>query len=263
MNFRRRDPKQRFARAWKPSTLLQCYGFARELPSTRFRSKGSLGPGGRRRYYDGGVSLGNFRRRGSEAKVRSGLKAVDANTGFASVGPSTLFQLSLETGVRPLPLMESKRFRSTWMGGRREDTPLYERRQTPQPPSINSNNTKNKKYDIERYTIRKRPLHETQQKQYHHHHHHYHHQQHQRPSNKQHTNNNVFDVLMREKDDGQYDLERGFLRATSWHVSPLQILCYHNTCTIYYINSNTISQATLDTRVVTPNTCTDAVYYRY
>ena len=37
---------------------------------------------------------------------------------------------------------------------------------------------------------------------------------------------------MREKDDGQYDLERGFLRATSWHVSPLQI-CYHNTCTIY------------------------------
>ena len=50
-NFRRRDPKQRFARAWKPSTLLQCYGFARELPSTRFRSKGSLGPGGRRRYY--------------------------------------------------------------------------------------------------------------------------------------------------------------------------------------------------------------------
>ena len=30
---------------------------------------------------------------------------------------------------------------------------------------------------------------------------------------------------MREKDDGQYDLERGFLRATSWHVSPLQI-CY-------------------------------------
>ena len=136
-HFRRRDPKQRFPRAWKPSTLLQCYGFARELPSTRFRSKASLGPGGRRRYYDGGVSLGNFRRRGSEAKVRSGLKAVDANTGFASVRPSTLFQLSLETGVRPLPLMVSKRFRSTW-------TPLYERRQTPQPPSINSNNTKNK-----------------------------------------------------------------------------------------------------------------------
>ena len=151
--------------------------------------------------------------------VRSGLKAVDANTGFASIRPSTL------------PLMVSKRFRSTWMGGRREDTPLYERRQTPQPPSINSNNTKTKSYDIERYTTRKRPLHETQQKQYHHHHH-YHHQQHQRPSNKQHTNNNVFDVLMREKDDGQYDLERGFLRATSWHVSPLQI-CYHNTCTIY------------------------------
>ena len=31
-----------------------------------------------------GVSLGNFRRRGSEAKVRSGLKRVSANTGFAS-----------------------------------------------------------------------------------------------------------------------------------------------------------------------------------
>ena len=158
--------------------LLRCHGFAREFPSTLIPSQGSLkpeafnattmlrfrsgtsvdaiqsrgslgpgsslGPGGRRRYYAGGVSLGNFRRRGSEAKVRSGLKAVDANTGFASVRPSTLFQLSLETGVRPLPLMVSKRFRSTWMGGRREDTPLYERRRTPQPPSINSNNTKNK-----------------------------------------------------------------------------------------------------------------------
>ena len=228
-------PKQRFARAWRPSTLLRWWGFARELPST-----------------------------GSEAKVRSGLKAVDANTGFASVRPSTLFQLSLETGVRPLPLMVSKRFRSTWMGGRREDTPLYERRQTPQPPSINSNNTKNK-------IIRYRKIYDPEND---------HCTKHNKnnttttttttttisntrdPSNKQHTNNNVFDVLMREKDDGQYDLERGFLRATSWHVSPLQI-CYHNTCTIYYINSNTISQATLDTRVVTPNTCTDAVYYRY
>ena len=193
--------------------LLRCHGFAREFPSTlipsqgslkpeafnattmlRFRSgtsvdairsRGSLGPGSRRRYYNATVSLGNFRRRGSEAKVRSGLKAVDANTGFASVRPSTLFQLSLETGVRPLPLMVSKRFRSTWTGGRREDTPLYERRQTPQPPSINSNNTKNK-------IIRYRKIY----------------------------------------DPGQYDLERGFLRATSWHVPPLQI-CYHNTCTIY------------------------------
>ena len=166
------DSQPRFAQTVQPSMLLRCHDFAREFPSTlipsqgslkpeafnattmlRFRSgtsvdairnRGSLGPGSRRRYYNATVSLGNFRRRGSEAKVRSGLKAVGANAGFACVRPSTLFQLSLETGVRPLPLMVSKRFRSTWMGGRREDTPLYLRRQTPQPPSINSNNTKNK-----------------------------------------------------------------------------------------------------------------------
>ena len=42
-------PKQRFARAWRPSTLLRWWGFARELPSTRFRSKGSLRPESRRR----------------------------------------------------------------------------------------------------------------------------------------------------------------------------------------------------------------------
>ena len=42
-------PKQRFARAWRPSTLLRWWGFARELPSTRFRSKGSLRPASRRR----------------------------------------------------------------------------------------------------------------------------------------------------------------------------------------------------------------------
>ena len=42
-------PKQRFARAWRPSTLLRWRGFARELPSTRFRSKGSLRPESRRR----------------------------------------------------------------------------------------------------------------------------------------------------------------------------------------------------------------------
>ena len=50
------------------------------------RSRGSLGPGSRRRYYNATVSLGNFRRRGSEAKVRSGLEAVDATTmvGFRS-----------------------------------------------------------------------------------------------------------------------------------------------------------------------------------
>ena len=50
------------------------------------RSRGSIGPGSRRRYYNATVSLGNFRRRGSEAKVRSGLEAVDATTmvGFRS-----------------------------------------------------------------------------------------------------------------------------------------------------------------------------------
>ena len=42
-------PKQRFARAWRPSTLLRWQGFARELPSTRFRSLGSLRPESRRR----------------------------------------------------------------------------------------------------------------------------------------------------------------------------------------------------------------------
>ena len=61
-------------------TLLRCHGFAREFPSTRFRSRGSLRPDSRRRYYNATVSLGNFRRRGSEAEVRSGLKAVDATT---------------------------------------------------------------------------------------------------------------------------------------------------------------------------------------
>lgn len=68
---------------------------------------------------------------------------------------------------------------------------------------------------------------------------------------------------MSQKDDSRYDLERGFnfLRATACHVSPLQI-CYHNT-PLKNINSNTISQATFDTRVVTVNTSTDAVNYRY
>ena len=87
-----------------------------------------------------GVSLRNFRRRGSEAKVRSGLKRVSANTGFASA-ISTFARNWSSTAI---PLMVFKRFRSTWLGGRRADTPLYERQQTPQPPPINSNNTKNK-----------------------------------------------------------------------------------------------------------------------
>ena len=108
------DSQPRFAQTVQPSMLLRCHGFAREFPSTlipsqgslkpeafnattmlRFRSgtsvdairsRGSLGPGSRRRYYNATVSLGNFRRRGSEAKVRSGLEAVDATTmvGFRS-----------------------------------------------------------------------------------------------------------------------------------------------------------------------------------
>ena len=146
-----------FAQTSKPSTLLQCYG------------TGSLGPGGRRRYHDGRVSLRKFRRRSSKAKVRSGMEAVDATTGFASGMLSTLFQLALGTGVGPLPVMVYKRFRSERQGGRRKDAPLYEQRQTPQPPSTKTTQ-KTKSYDIKRYTTRKRPLQETQQKQYHLHH---------------------------------------------------------------------------------------------
>ena len=73
-------PQQGFARAWRPSTLLQCHSFARENPSTLFRSKGSLGHGGRRRYFNATVSLGKIRRRCSAANVRSGMEAVDATS---------------------------------------------------------------------------------------------------------------------------------------------------------------------------------------
>ena len=58
-------PQQRFAQTHKPSTLLQCHGFARVLPSTRFRSNSSLG---------------KFHRRDSAAQVRSDTKAVDATS---------------------------------------------------------------------------------------------------------------------------------------------------------------------------------------
>ena len=199
---------------WFPATVRSdCPGFdATTMP--RFRSRISIDAYSQprfaqtwslQRYYNATVSLRNFRRRDPKQRLARAWR------------PSTLL-------------------RHGWaVVARRRHVTSDDKHHSHHQSTIITQKTKS--YDIERYTIRKRLLHERQQKQSHHHH--YHHQQHQRPSNKQHTNNNVFDVLMREKDDGQYVVQY--------------------TC----INSNTISQATLDARVVTPNTCTDAVYYRY